>query len=65
MQVGVYGYAPYAAAKFGLRGLAECLQQELLPANIRVSLAFPPDTMTPGYVEGPLPPCCMHLTWTD
>ncbi|KAG0556442.1 hypothetical protein KC19_11G054400 [Ceratodon purpureus] len=50
-QVGVYGYAAYSASKFALRGLAECLQQELIDRNIRLSLVYPPDTMTPGYVE--------------
>jgi len=50
-QVGVYGYAVYSASKFALRGLAECLQQELVDRNIRLSLVFPPDTMTPGYLE--------------
>lgn len=50
-QVGVYGYSVYSASKFALRGLAECLQQELVDRNIRVSLVYPPDTMTPGYLE--------------
>lgn len=49
--VGVYGYAAYSASKFALRGLAECLQQELVDRNIRLSLVYPPDTMTPGYME--------------
>lgn len=52
LQVGVYGYAAYSASKFALRGLAECLQQELVDRNIRLSLVYPPDTMTPGYMEG-------------
>ncbi|WJX27114.1 3-dehydrosphinganine reductase tsc10a [Trifolium repens] len=51
-QVGVYGYAAYSASKFGLRGLAEALQQEVIGDNIHVSLIFPPDTDTPGLVEG-------------
>ncbi|KAG6549803.1 hypothetical protein Mapa_008784 [Marchantia paleacea] len=50
-QVSLYGYAAYAATKGGLRGLAEALQQELLECNIRVSLIYPPDTRTPGFVE--------------
>ncbi|XP_057854802.1 3-dehydrosphinganine reductase TSC10A isoform X3 [Cryptomeria japonica] len=50
-QVGVYGYTAYSASKFALRGLAEALQQEVIPHNIRVSLIFPPDTDTPGLVE--------------
>jgi NAD(P)-dependent dehydrogenase (short-subunit alcohol dehydrogenase family) len=52
VQVGVYGYAAYSASKFALRGLAEVLQQELIDRNIRLSLVYPPDTMTPGYLEG-------------
>ncbi|XP_028761086.1 3-dehydrosphinganine reductase TSC10A-like [Neltuma alba] len=50
-QVGIYGYTAYAASKFGLRGLAEALQQEVIADNIRVSLIFPPDTDTPGLSE--------------
>ncbi|KAJ6772655.1 3-KETODIHYDROSPHINGOSINE REDUCTASE [Salix koriyanagi] len=50
-QVGIYGYTAYSASKFGLRGLAEALQQEVIGDNIHVSLVFPPDTETPGLVE--------------
>ncbi|KAL1358490.1 hypothetical protein HN51_003756 [Arachis hypogaea] len=50
-QVGIYGYAAYSASKFGLRGLAEALQQEVIADNIHVSLIFPPDTDTPGFAE--------------
>ncbi|XP_022973673.1 3-dehydrosphinganine reductase TSC10A [Cucurbita maxima] len=50
-QVGVYGYTAYSASKFGLRGLAEALQQEVIGDNIHISLIFPPDTDTPGLVE--------------
>lgn len=50
-QVGIYGYTAYAASKFGLRGLAEALQQEVIADNIHVSLIFPPDTETPGLEE--------------
>ncbi|GMY27450.1 3-dehydrosphinganine reductase TSC10A-like isoform X2 [Fagus crenata] len=39
------------AGQFGLRGLAEALQQELIADDIHVSLIFPPDTDTPGLVE--------------
>ncbi|XVE81535.1 hypothetical protein DITRI_Ditri15bG0072300 [Diplodiscus trichospermus] len=51
-QVGIYGYAAYSATKFGLRGLAESLQQEVIMDNIHVSIIFPPVTQTPGVVEG-------------
>jgi len=50
-QVGVYGYTAYSASKFGLRGLGEALQQEVIADDIHVSLIFPPDTDTPGLVE--------------
>ncbi|TYI28502.1 hypothetical protein ES332_A05G249200v1 [Gossypium tomentosum] len=48
-QVGTYGFAAYSATKFGLRGLAEALQQEVLENNIHLSLIFPPVTETPGF----------------
>ncbi|XP_022862349.1 3-dehydrosphinganine reductase TSC10A-like [Olea europaea var. sylvestris] len=51
LQVGIYGYTAYSASKFGLRGMAEALQQEIIADNIHVSLIFPPDTETPGFVE--------------
>ncbi|KAI7754173.1 hypothetical protein M8C21_012591, partial [Ambrosia artemisiifolia] len=50
-QVGIYGYTAYAASKFGLRGFAEALQQEVIADNIHVSLIFPPDTDTNSLVE--------------
>ncbi|KAG9457958.1 hypothetical protein H6P81_002466 [Aristolochia fimbriata] len=50
-QVGIYGYTAYSASKFGLRGLGEALQQEVIADDIHVSLIFPPDTETPGLEE--------------
>ncbi|XP_064599033.1 3-ketodihydrosphingosine reductase-like isoform X2 [Liolophura sinensis] len=50
-QLGLFGYTAYSASKFALRGLAEALHMELKPHNIYVSLAFPPDTDTPGFAE--------------
>ncbi|XP_022764619.1 3-dehydrosphinganine reductase TSC10A-like [Durio zibethinus] len=50
-QVGVYGYSAYSASKFGLRGLAESLQQEVISDNIHVTVIYPPDTETPGLEE--------------
>ncbi|XP_075506770.1 3-dehydrosphinganine reductase TSC10A [Primulina tabacum] len=50
-QVGIYGYTAYSASKFGLKGLAEALQQEVITDNIHVSVIFPPDTETPGFAE--------------
>ena len=46
-QLGLYGYSAYSTTKFALRGLAETLQMELQPHNVRVSISFPPDTDTP------------------
>lgn len=51
-QCGLYGYTAYAGSKFALRGLAESLQQELLPYGVRVGMLFPPDTDTPQLQEG-------------
>ena len=50
-QLGIFGYAGYSASKFALRGLAESLLMEVQPYDIGVSLAFPPDTDTPGFEE--------------
>nr|GMD75679.1 3-dehydrosphinganine reductase TSC10A-like [Ipomoea batatas] len=50
-QAGIYGYAAYCASKFGLRGMAEALQQEVIAHNIHVSLIFPPNTDTPALAE--------------
>ncbi len=48
-QLGLFGYTAYSGAKFALRGLAEALQMELLPYDIRVTVAFPPNTDTEGF----------------
>ena len=48
-QAPVYGYSAYATSKWAVRGLAEVLNMELKPYNIYVSVAYPPDTNTPGY----------------
>ncbi|XP_075112399.1 3-dehydrosphinganine reductase TSC10A isoform X2 [Nicotiana tabacum] len=51
IEVGIYGYTAYSTSKFGLKGLAEALQQEVIGENIHVSLIFPSDTETPGFAE--------------
>jgi 3-dehydrosphinganine reductase len=43
------GYTAYAPTKWAVRGLADCLRNELLKHNIQVSVAYPPDTKTPGF----------------
>ena len=50
-QVAIHGYTAYAASKWALRGLAEALQMEVKPYGIYVSVAYPPDTDTPGYAN--------------
>ncbi|XP_032648303.1 3-ketodihydrosphingosine reductase isoform X2 [Chelonoidis abingdonii] len=50
-QVGLFGYTAYSPTKFALRGLAEALQMEVKPYNIYVTVAYPPDTDTPGFAE--------------
>jgi 3-dehydrosphinganine reductase len=44
---GVFGYTPYAPAKFALRGLAEALRAELQSTGVSVTIVYPPDTDTP------------------
>ncbi|CAF1091716.1 unnamed protein product [Adineta steineri] len=50
-QVGVFGYTSYCATKFAMKGFAESLQMELARDNIYVTVAYPPDTDTPGLAE--------------
>lgn len=47
--IGCPGYAAYCASKAALVGLGEALDLEGAPFNVRVSLCFPPDTLTPQY----------------
>ncbi|GFU45781.1 3-ketodihydrosphingosine reductase [Nephila pilipes] len=49
--VGIYGYSAYSGSKFAVLGAAEALQMEVKSHNISVTVAFPPDTDTPGYAE--------------
>lgn len=45
------GYAPYAPAKWALRGLAEALSQEVMlyPQNVKVHIVWPGTILSPGY----------------
>lgn len=54
LKVGIYGYTAYSATKFGLRGLAEALQQEVITDGIHVSLVCPPETDTDTLLQGTL-----------
>ncbi|GAB0100440.1 3-ketodihydrosphingosine reductase [Sergentomyia squamirostris] len=47
--LGIYGYGPYAATKFALRGLAETIHMEASHIGVNVTLALPCDTDTPGF----------------
>ncbi|PSC70985.1 short-chain dehydrogenase [Micractinium conductrix] len=47
--LGFAGYCSYAPTKWALRGLADCLRNELQGTGVGVSVAYPPDTDTPGY----------------
>jgi len=45
--VGIFGYTPYAPAKFAVRGLLEALRCEATPYGVHVGCVCPPDTDTP------------------
>ncbi|QPB18719.1 SDR family NAD(P)-dependent oxidoreductase [Rhizobium sp. 007] len=47
--IGLHGYAAYCASKSALKGFAEAVQAEAVGTGIRVSICFPPDTLTPQY----------------
>ncbi|KAG2494260.1 hypothetical protein HYH03_007615 [Edaphochlamys debaryana] len=48
---GLVGYAAYCPSKYAVKGLADCLRNELKGTRVRVSFALPPDTVTPGFEE--------------
>jgi len=48
---GIYGLSVYSATKFALRGFAEALSMETKNYGVKVTLALPPDTNTPGYAN--------------
>uniref|UniRef100_A0A7S3YYB5 3-dehydrosphinganine reductase n=1 Tax=Lotharella globosa TaxID=91324 RepID=A0A7S3YYB5_9EUKA len=43
------GYAAYAPSKFAVRALADVLRNELQPFGVKISIAYPPDTKSPGF----------------
>lgn len=49
--LGIYGYGPYAASKFALRGLAETIHMEVAHLGVNVTLCLPADTDTPGLAK--------------
>ncbi|XP_023608421.1 3-ketodihydrosphingosine reductase isoform X2 [Myotis lucifugus] len=61
-QVGLFGFTAYSSSKFAIKGLAEALQMEVKPYNVYVTVAYPPDTDTPGFAEEnktKSPPCLL------
>ncbi|KAK9824811.1 hypothetical protein WJX81_000602 [Elliptochloris bilobata] len=57
---GIVGLSSYCPTKYAVRGLADSLRNELLASGVRVSVAYPPDTDTPGYAaeQKTKPPEC-------
>ncbi|HVI79416.1 MAG TPA: SDR family oxidoreductase [Candidatus Acidoferrum sp.] len=56
-QFGMSPQGPYAASKWALEGLSECLAQELSPFKVRVAIVEPGVTATPmTTTPRPLPP---------
>lgn len=45
--IGMYGYTAYAASKYAVVGLAECLRAEFRRHKITVSVVCPPEVKTP------------------
>lgn len=47
--LGFAGYSAYAPTKFALRGLADCLRNELKQYGIGVHIFFPGNIDSPGF----------------
>ncbi|MGY5803287.1 SDR family oxidoreductase [Rhizobium hainanense] len=47
--IGIFGYTAYCASKSALEGFAEALSAEAGASGVKISICFPPDTMTPQY----------------
>mmetsp|Transcript_8562 Transcript_8562/g.24574 ORF Transcript_8562/g.24574 Transcript_8562/m.24574 type:complete len:349 (+) Transcript_8562:119-1165(+) len=62
--VGFTGFSAYAPTKWALRGLADCLRNEFVGTGVSVSIAYPPDTDTPGYKTEmeTKPPECLKIS---
>ncbi len=55
------GYAGYCGAKWGVRGMAECLQSELAPAGVTVHVFYAPTMKTAGLeAENRVKPAVTH-----
>ncbi len=49
--IGIPGYTAYCASKIALKGFVESLHAEARPFGVLISVAYPPDTHTPQYLE--------------
>ncbi len=47
--IGIHGYSAYSASKSALIGFAETLGMEAAGTGVRISICFPPDTLTPQF----------------
>ncbi|KAF0700253.1 Aste57867_9208 [Aphanomyces stellatus] len=45
------GYSAYSPTKYAVRGLADCLRNELSSSGISIHIAYPNGMDTPGYAE--------------
>lgn len=43
-----WGYGAYSASKYAIAGFAEALRQEMMLRGVKVTLFYPPTTVTPG-----------------
>jgi len=45
--IGTYGYSAYGASKYAVRGFSDAIRSEYRLRGVKVSVVFPPDTLTP------------------
>ena len=50
-QMGLFGYSAYCASKYAITGFFDCIRQDVLPYQLKVSVLFPADVDTPQLVE--------------
>jgi len=60
------GYSAYSPTKYAVRGLAECLRNELRAAHVDVHVFYPSSLDTPGYAveERTKPAACRAIEGT-
>jgi short-subunit dehydrogenase len=49
--MGFAGYSSYCPSKWAMRGFADALRNEVQGTGVEVSVAYPPDTDTPGFAQ--------------